>query len=195
MPRRSTSVLSTGCADGALHAFVQAAVHRPDVLEELPADRRQRHGPVVAFEQGGADTALLLLDRLADAGGCHVQPLGGPAEVQFLGLWCSKVGKNGYEPAMAKVKPMLTPLAAAGLALTMILAAGFHIVRGEYALVPATLLLGGVAAFITAGRWKLRPIAPANITTSRARGSIAVLVAVALLTFVPTWYTMTHVQF
>ncbi|MFB9712166.1 DoxX family protein [Streptosporangium nondiastaticum] len=115
--------------------------------------------------------------------------------IVFIGV-CEVLGGVGLIlPAMAKVKPMLTPLAAAGLTLTMILAAGFHIMRGEYALVPANLLLGGVAAFITAGRWKLRPIAPANITTSRAGGSIAVLVAVALLTFVPTWYTMTNVHF
>ncbi|MEU6739720.1 DoxX family protein [Streptosporangium sandarakinum] len=115
--------------------------------------------------------------------------------IVFIGV-CEVLGGVGLIlPAMAKVKPMLTPLAAAGLTLTMILAAGFHIVRGEYELVPANLLLGGVSAFVTAGRWKLRPVAPANLTTSRALWSIAVLVAVVLLTFVPTWYTMTNVQF
>ncbi|MEV1245543.1 hypothetical protein [Nonomuraea sp. NPDC049750] len=41
----------------------------------------------------------------------------------------------------------------------------------------------------------LRPIAPAILTTSRALRSFAVLGAVVLLTFVPTWYTMTNVQF
>ncbi|MEU6726677.1 DoxX family protein [Nonomuraea wenchangensis] len=115
--------------------------------------------------------------------------------IVFIGI-CEVLGGVGLIlPAMAKVKPMLTPLAAAGLTLTMILAAGFHIVRGEYALVPANLLLGGAAALITAGRWKQRPIAPATITTGRAIGSFAVLVAVVLLTCVPTWYTMTHAQF
>ncbi|MFC4117065.1 DoxX family protein [Nonomuraea zeae] len=115
--------------------------------------------------------------------------------IVFIGV-CEVLGGVGLIlPAMARVKPMLTPLAAAGLTLTMILAAGFHIVRGEYALVPANLLLGGVAAVITAGRGKLRPVAPASITTSRALWSFAVLGAVVLLTFVPTWYTMTNVQF
>ncbi|MEQ4300529.1 pyridoxamine 5'-phosphate oxidase family protein [Plantactinospora sp. B6F1] len=33
--------------------------------------------------------------------------------------------------------------------------------RGEYALVPADLVLGGVAALIAVGRWKLRPVATA----------------------------------
>ncbi|MET9064129.1 DoxX family protein [Streptosporangium sandarakinum] len=115
--------------------------------------------------------------------------------IVFIGV-CEVLGGVGLIlPAMAKVKPMLTPLAAAGLTLTMILAAGFHIVRGEYELVPANLLLGGVAAFITVGRGKQRPIAPAIITTSRVLGSLAVLVALTLLTFVPTWYTMTNVRF
>jgi uncharacterized membrane protein YphA (DoxX/SURF4 family) len=115
--------------------------------------------------------------------------------IVFIGV-CEVLGGLGLIlPAMAKVKPMLTPLAAAGLTLTMILAAAFHIMRGEYTLVPANLLLGGVAAFITAGRAKLRPIAPAILTASRALRSFAVLGAVVLLTFVPTWYTMTNAQF
>ncbi|SDM72430.1 DoxX family protein [Nonomuraea jiangxiensis] len=115
--------------------------------------------------------------------------------IVFIGA-CETLGGVGLIlPAMTKVKPMLTPLAAVGLTLTMILAAGFHITRSEYALVPANLLLGGVAAFIAVGRWKPRPIAPAPLTTSRALTSFAVLVALALLACVPTWYTMTNVQF
>ncbi|WP_345407351.1 DoxX family protein [Nonomuraea salmonea] len=63
-------------------------------------------------------------------------------------------------PAMTRVAPALTPLAAAGLTLTMILAAVFHIVRGELALVPANLLLGAPTAVVAAGRWRSRPVAP-----------------------------------
>ncbi|GAA3467827.1 DoxX family protein [Nonomuraea roseola] len=115
--------------------------------------------------------------------------------IVFIGI-CEVLGGVGLIlPAMTGVKPKLTPLAAVGLALTMILAAGFHIMRGEYALVPANLLLGGVAAFIAVGRWRLRPVAPAIITTSGALKSFAVLIALTLLVFVPTWYTMTNVQF
>ncbi|MFF0306889.1 DoxX family protein [Streptosporangium sp. NPDC004379] len=115
--------------------------------------------------------------------------------IVFIGV-CEVLGGVGLIlPAMTEVKPMLTPLAAVGLTLTMILAAGFHITRNEYALVPANLLLGGVVAFVAVGRWRLRPIAPAPITTSRALMSFAVLVALALLTFAPTWYTMTNVRF
>ncbi|MEV0167853.1 DoxX family protein [Nonomuraea fuscirosea] len=115
--------------------------------------------------------------------------------IVFIGI-CEVLGGVGLLlPAMTKVKPVLTPLAAAGLALTMILAAAFHIVRGEYALVPANLVLGGATAFITAGRWKLRPVAPGSVTTARMVGSFAVLIGIVLLTFLPTWYTMTSGQF
>ncbi|MEV4013682.1 DoxX family protein [Nonomuraea angiospora] len=115
--------------------------------------------------------------------------------IVFIGIVEVLGGVGLILPAMTGVRPKLAPLAAVGLTLTMILAAGFHIMRGEYELVPANLLLGGVAAFIAVGRWKLRPIAPTNITTSRVLKSFAVLVALALLAFAPTWYTMTNVQF
>ncbi|MEW1840194.1 DoxX family protein [Nonomuraea angiospora] len=115
--------------------------------------------------------------------------------IVFIGVLEVLGGVGLILPAMTGVKPKLTPLAAVGLTLTMILAAGFHIMRGEYELVPANLVLGGVAAFIAVGRWKLRPIAPAIITTSRVLKSFAVLVVLALLAFAPTWYTMTNAQF
>jgi hypothetical protein len=70
-------------------------------------------------------------------------------------------------PAMTGVKPKLTPLAAFGLTLVMILAAVFHIARGEYNFVPTNLVLGGVAAFIAYGRLFVRPIAPASISAFR----------------------------
>lgn len=115
--------------------------------------------------------------------------------IVFIGI-CEVLGGVGLIlPAMTRVKPMLTPLAGAGLTLTMILAAGFHLMRGEYELVPANLLLGAVSAFIAAGRWKTRPVVPATLTTSRALASFAVVGTLALLACAPTWYTMTNVQF
>jgi hypothetical protein len=115
--------------------------------------------------------------------------------IVFIGV-CEVLGGVGLIlPAMTGAKPKLTPLAAVGLALIMILAAGFHITRGEYVLVPVNLVLGGVAAFIAAGRSSLRPITPRPITTSRVLKSLAVLGVLAVSVFAPTWYTMTHVQF
>jgi DoxX-like family len=46
-------------------------------------------------------------------------------------------------PAMIGVKPKLTPFAALGLLLVMMLAAVFHILAGEYNFVPTNPLLGG----------------------------------------------------
>jgi uncharacterized membrane protein YphA (DoxX/SURF4 family) len=115
--------------------------------------------------------------------------------IVFIGVAEVLGGIGLILPAMTRVKPRLAPLAAYGLTVTMILAAAFHISRGEYALVPANLVLGGVAAFIGFGRWNLRPIAAAPITTSGVLKSVAVVVIMALVVFAPTWYTMTHAQF
>ncbi len=115
--------------------------------------------------------------------------------IVFIGV-CEVLGGIGLIlPAVTRVAPRLVPLAAAGLALTMLLAAAFHLVRGEYALVPANIVLGAVAAFLAAGRFSLRPVEAAPLTTRRALISVAVLVVMALTMFAPTWYTMTHTQF
>ena len=70
----------------------------------------------------------------------------------FIGV-CEFLGGIGLIlPAMTGVKPRLTPFAAFGLTLVMILAAVFHIARGEYNFLPINLVLEGVAAFIAYGR-------------------------------------------
>jgi uncharacterized membrane protein len=115
--------------------------------------------------------------------------------IVFIGV-CEVLGGIGlFLPAITRVKPKLVPLAAAGLALTMILAAGFHIVRGEWALVAVNLVLGGVATFIAVARSNRRPTAPAPLTTRRALVSAAVLVLVLLTMIIPTWHRMTSGQF
>lgn len=60
---------------------------------------------------------------------------------------------------------------------------------------PANLVLGGVAAFIAAGRATRWPVAPARLTARRVLAALAVLVVLVLTMMVPTWYTMTHAQF
>jgi hypothetical protein len=115
--------------------------------------------------------------------------------IVFIGVVEVLGGIGLILPAVTRVTPKLTPLAAAGLALTMLLAAGFHVVRGEYVLVPATVVLGAVAAFLAVGRSSLRPVAPGPTTTRRVLISLTVLVLMALTVFAPTWYTMTHTQF
>jgi uncharacterized membrane protein YphA (DoxX/SURF4 family) len=111
----------------------------------------------------------------------------------FIGV-CEFLGGVGLIlPAMTGVKPKLTPFAAIGLTLVMILAAIFHIVRGEYSFfVPMNLVLGGVAAFIAYGRSMARPIAPSSTRTLRMLAGLAVLVALVLVGYVPIWYQVTH---
>lgn len=113
--------------------------------------------------------------------------------VVFIGV-CEGLGGIGLIlPAMTGVKPKLTPFAAIGLTLIMILAAVFHIVRGEYSFfLPVNLVLGGVAAFIAYGRLIVRPIAPAPVSTFRLVTGIAVLGAMVFAGFVPVWYQLAH---
>jgi putative oxidoreductase len=61
-------------------------------------------------------------------------------------------------PSLTRILPVLTPLAAAGLAVTMIFAAAAHLRVGEAPIV--NLILGGLAAFVAWGRYKKVPIAP-----------------------------------
>jgi DoxX-like protein len=111
----------------------------------------------------------------------------------FIGV-CEFLGGIGLIlPAMTGVKPKLTPYAAFGLMLVMILAALFHIVRGEYHLfLPLNLVLGGVAAFVAYGRFFVKPIAPASINTFRALKGLAVLGVLVLVGYAPVWYQSTH---
>jgi putative oxidoreductase len=62
-------------------------------------------------------------------------------------------------PAATRVKPWLTPLAAAGLAVIMALAVPFHVSRGEASVVAFNLVPMLVAVFVAWGRWKRAPIA------------------------------------
>lgn len=59
-------------------------------------------------------------------------------------------------PALTRIKPKLTPLAATGLATIMVLATGFHISRSEPFHV--TAILGAIAIFVAWGRSKKAPV-------------------------------------
>ncbi len=111
----------------------------------------------------------------------------------FIGV-CEFLGGVGLIlPAMTGIKPKLVPFAALGLTLIMILAAAFHIVRGEFSFfVPMNLMLGGVAAFIAYGRLMAKPVAQRPISTLRIVTGIVVLGALVLAGFLPTWYQVTH---
>jgi putative oxidoreductase len=63
-------------------------------------------------------------------------------------------------PAATRIRPLLTPLAAIGLALVMALASLFHISRDEWFALPLNLVLGSLAAFVAWGRLRKVPILP-----------------------------------
>ncbi len=78
--------------------------------------------------------------------------------VRFIGV-SELLGAIGLIlPAALKIRPQLTTLAAAGLTTIMLLANLMHIYRGEYFVLPMTLLLFAMAAFVAYGRWKLAPV-------------------------------------
>jgi uncharacterized membrane protein YphA (DoxX/SURF4 family) len=112
----------------------------------------------------------------------------------FIGI-CEGLGGLGLIlPAMTRVAPKLTPIAAAGLTLIMILAAGFHIARSEYHwFLLVNLVLGGLAALIAWGRFAM-PIKPKPINSLRTLAGLTVLCALVLGGVAPVLYQATHVH-
>lgn len=63
-------------------------------------------------------------------------------------------------PAATRIAPILTPLAASGLVVTMIGATITNIIIGTYAIIPMTVILGVLAAFVAwarFGRYAIHP--------------------------------------
>ncbi|MBK5267690.1 MAG: DoxX family protein [Acidimicrobiia bacterium] len=61
-------------------------------------------------------------------------------------------------PALTKIKPILTSLAADGLVLLMVGAIIWHAGRGETQNIIQNTVLAGLLGFIAYGRWKLEPL-------------------------------------
>lgn len=139
---RRVSAASTGSHSPTLHYGLWAA----QVLLGL------------AFGAAGVMKVTQPIEALADAmGWAGAVPA---ALVRFIGT-AEILGALGLIlPAATRIKPALTPLAAAGLTTIMTLASLFHVSRGEFGALPINLILGAVAAFIAWGRWTRVPIAP-----------------------------------
>ncbi len=78
--------------------------------------------------------------------------------VRFIGITELAGGIGVLLPSLLRIKPVLTPAAAVGLALVMLLAFGYHILKAEYSVSGINILLGAVALFIAWGRYKKAPI-------------------------------------
>lgn len=74
-------------------------------------------------------------------------------------------------PAATRVLPRLTPLAASGLVLTMLGATIANLATGTWAVVPQTILLGALAAFVARARFGAHAIAPRNLAAPRSQGA------------------------
>jgi len=76
----------------------------------------------------------------------------------FIGVSEILGGVGLILPAATGILPWLTPLAATGLALIMLLAAGFHLMRREYPNIAFNLILLALAVFVAYGRFALAPL-------------------------------------
>tara|TARA_R110002050_G_scaffold281956_2_gene429676 strand:+ start:50674 stop:51084 length:411 start_codon:yes stop_codon:yes gene_type:complete len=78
--------------------------------------------------------------------------------VRFIGISELLGGLGLLIPSIFRFKTFLTVWAALGLALVMVLAAGFHASRGEFPNIGMNVVLIGIALFIAWGRSKKAPI-------------------------------------
>lgn len=80
------------------------------------------------------------------------------ALVRFIGVSELLGGVGLLLPAALRIKPNLTPLAALALAIVMVFALVFHILKGEYSALGINIAFGAIAYFIYWGRTKKVPI-------------------------------------
>ena len=60
-------------------------------------------------------------------------------------------------PWLLRIRPGLTPLAAAGLVIVMIGATAYNLAAGDIGSALMTVVIGILAAFVAYGRWRLTP--------------------------------------
>ena len=76
----------------------------------------------------------------------------------FIGVSELLGGLGLLLPALTGILPWLTPLAAAGLALIMLLAIGFHATRREWSAIGFNAVLLLLAVFVAYGRFVIVPL-------------------------------------
>lgn len=76
-----------------------------------------------------------------------------PGTIKLIGV-VEVLGAIGLVlPAAVDIAPVLTPLAASGLALTMVLAAVTHLRRKEHQMILVNVVLGALALFVAIMRF------------------------------------------
>ena len=77
--------------------------------------------------------------------------------LRFIGV-CEVLGGIGVVlPWLLRIRPGLTPLAAAGLVIIMIGAVATTVMAMSIIMAIVPFLVGVLAAFVAYGRWQLRP--------------------------------------
>ena len=78
--------------------------------------------------------------------------------LRFIAV-CEVLGAIGMIlPGLLRIRPGLTPLAAAGLVIIMIGATVVTVMTGDIAMALIPLVVGIIAAFVAYGRWHLAPL-------------------------------------
>lgn len=109
----------------------------------------------IAFIMAGFMKLSMPIEDLATNGMSFVNSFS-EGMVRFIGI-SEVLGALGLIlPALLRIKPVLTPIAASALALVMVLAAIYHISQSEPPL--PNIILFAIAAFIAWGRLKKVPI-------------------------------------
>ncbi|MCW2739327.1 DoxX family protein [Nocardioides sp.] len=104
-----------------------------------------------AFAMAGFMKATTPKEKLAESMGWVEDFSAGT--VRFIGV-VEILGAVGLVlPAALDIAPVLTPLAASGLALTMLLAAITHARRKEFPMIGVNVVLGGLALFVAIMRF------------------------------------------
>jgi hypothetical protein len=100
-----------------------------------------------------------------------LEKLAGPAPLpglflRFIGV-AEVLGAIGLIlPGLLRIRPGLTPLAAAGLVIIMIGATVLSLASGDVAMALIPLVVGLLAALVAYGRWRLAPLRGSSHATA-----------------------------
>ena len=114
----------------------------------------------IAYGASGVMNGFMSVNGLTAMGMSHAAVL--PYWLlRFLGI-TELAGTVGIIlPALTRIKPVFTPLAALGFTAIQVLAIGYHITRGEFAMMaPINLTLLALSLFVLWGRLRKAPIEP-----------------------------------
>ncbi len=78
--------------------------------------------------------------------------------VRFIGISELLGGIGLIFPALLRIKPILTPVAALGIFIIMVLAFVYHIAKGENEALGFNVILAAASLFVAWGRFRKAPV-------------------------------------